>query len=241
MSYATIGSFGPNKPLGQSNPLSYCLLSGLDSGFLHTLGSGSDILGPDGAQCQLFMAEYCAFNPKGWDGVCEYLSKDTKRGGYPNTVQQCNGPSGSCMNSGTETGNSLTKGQTLIRNTAQEKYLKGMSSNCVRVHEPFDPTVADSPLISRWQPGGNQSCMSNGNCNASNKCIPIYGVDPATIDSDPVMNKLLDQPWIGMDILVNIHNIAQATGDIHKLKGTRIHNFFSTGDFQSIVKSQMYH
>lgn len=238
MSYAKIGNFGPSKPLGESNPISYCALSGLDSGFMHTLGSQSNIIGPDSSQCQLFMAQYCAFNPKGWDGVCEYISQDTKKGGYPNTVQQCNGPSGSCFGSGL--GSALTKGQVLIRNTAQEKYLKGMSSNCVRVHEPFDPTVADSPLVSRWMPGGDQSCMSAGNCNASNKCIPIYGVDEKTIDNDPVMNKLLDQPWIGMDILVNIHNIANSTGSIHKLKGTRIHSFFQTPSFQSIVKSQMY-
>lgn len=233
-----IGNFGPSKPLGQSNPLSYCMLSGLDSGFMHTLGSGSDLLSHNGSQCQLFMAQYCSNNPKGWDGVCEYMSQDTNRS-YPNTVQQCNGPSGSCFGSGL--GNALTKGQILIRNTAQEKYLKGMSSNCTRVYEPFDPTVADSPLVSRWQPGGDQSCMSAGNCNASNKCIPIYGVDEKTIDTDPVMNKLLDQPWIGMDILVNIHNIANSTGTIHKLKGTRLHDFFQTKNFQSIVKSQMYH
>ena len=231
-SYTMIGTFGQgvNKS-PQANPLAYCALSGLDSGFMNTLGSGSNICGPESSQCQLFMAQYCATNPQGWNGVCEYLSQD-QRTVYPNTVQQCNGPSGRCFTN-------MTKGQVLIRNTAQEKYLIGMSGNCKRDYEPFDPTVADSPLISRWKPLAG-SCGSSGSCNGANQCIPIYGVDPASIDQDPVMNKILDQPWIAMDILVNIHNHAARNGQLQKLQGTRLHTFFKTPDFQSIVASRLY-
>lgn len=224
--YTTIGNFGPKAVSAMSNPLSYCAVSGLDSMFNHTMGAYLD--GPNSSQCQLFMSQYCANN---WDGVCEYLSKDTQRGGYPNTVAQCNGPNGSCFGSGL--GSMATKGQVLLRNTAQEKYLVAMSANCRRDYEPFDPTVADSPLISRWVSG--QSCPGNGNA-----CIPIYGVDPTTIDADPVMDKILNQPWICMDILVNIYNNARQTGQLSQLANTKLGQFFNSPQFLQIVRGNVY-
>lgn len=233
--YAIIGQFGPlaDKVTPDSNPLSYCALSELDSGFYHTLG-GTNLMGPGSAQCQKLLANSCG---EEWSPVCEYLSQDTQRGGYPNTVQACNGPSGSCLGPGL--GNALTKGQILIRNAAGEKYLKAMSSNCKATYQPFDPTVANSPLIRSWTPIGN-GCNNTGNCYASNQCIPIYGVDPATIDNDPLMNKVLAQPWIAMDILVNMHNNAARSGQIGKLAGTKLGKFFAIPQFQQIVKSGMY-
>lgn len=239
-SYASIGNFGPgvnNSP--QSNPLSYCTLTGLDSGFMHTLGSAGTLSGPGNSQCQLFMAQYCATNPEGWNGVCEYMSQDTNRGANPNTIQSCNGPSGSCFGSGI--GNALTNGQILILNTAQEKYLVGMSSNCQRVYEPFDPTVAGSPMVSKWMPVANMSACANGQgCNASNKCIPIYAVNPKTIDNDPVMNKLLAQPWIGIPLLQNIYLNAVRMNTLQSLVGTKLYRFFMNPQFQQIVKSGMF-
>lgn len=240
-SYASIGNFGPgvnNSP--QSNPLSYCTLTGLDSGFMHTLGSAGTLSGPGNAQCQLFMAQYCATNPEGWNGICEYMSQDTNRGANPNTVQTCNGPSGSCFSSGI--GNALTNGQILIRNTAQEKYLVAMSNNCQRIYEPFDPTVAGSPMVSKWMPTSNgASCGSSQGCSAPGKCIPIYAIkDPKNIDNDPVMNKLLAQPWCCMDIFVNIYNNAMRNGTLQQLVGTKLYRFFMNPQFQQIVKSGMF-
>lgn len=240
-SYASIGNFGPgvnNSP--QSNPLSYCTLTGLDSGFMHTLGSAGTLSGPGNAQCQLFMAQYCATNPEGWNGICEYMSQDTNRGANPNTVQTCNGPSGSCFSSCI--GNALTNGQILIRNTAQEKYLVAMSNNCQRIYEPFDPTVAGSPMVSKWMPVSNgASCGSAQGCSAPGKCIPIYAIkDPKNIDNDPVMNKVLAQPWIATDILVNIYNNAMRNGTLQQLVGTKLYRFFMNPQFQQIVKSGMF-
>ena len=122
-------------------------------------------------------------------------------------------------------------GEILVRNTAQEKYLVAMSNNCQRAYEPFDPTVANSPLISTWVPMGN-GCNNQGNCETSNTCIPIYAVDAKTIDDDPVMNKVLDKPYIAMDLLVNIYNNAKASNTLRDLKGTRIYNFFMSKPFQ---------
>lgn len=227
-SYATIAEFGPSAGMGaESSPLSYCALSGLESGFQHTLGSANSNMGPSNSQCQRFMAQYCATNPNGWDGVCEYLSQNTQRS-LPNTVSACNGPNGSCFGSGI--GGATTTGQNLIRNTAAEKYLKYMSGNCRRDYEPFDPTVAASPLISTWVSAND----------APNQCIPIYDVDARTIDSDVVMNKILTQPWIAMDILVNIFNNRVRTGTLDELKGTKLYQFFQSRDLQTIARNRLY-
>ena len=224
-SYATISEFGPGvQSSPQSNPLSYCALSGLESGFQHTLGYGTSLLGPNSSQCQRFMAQYCAQN---FDGVCQYLSENTQRS-LPNAVQACNGPNGSCLGSGL--GNAINSGQILLRNTASEKYLQQMSGNCVPDYEPFDPTVANSPMIRVWySPDGY-----------SNKCIPIYDVDEKAIDGDIVMNKILTQPWIAMDILTNIYNNRVRTGKLDGLKGTKLYEFFQSKKFLQTVANRLY-
>lgn len=234
-SYANISNFGSGTS-AQSSPLATCAVSTLESGFNATLGSNS-LVGPESSQCQLFMGSYCGRpGPNGWDGVCEYLSQDNSQW-LPNSMGACNGPSGSCFSGGL--GNSITKGQMLIRNSASERFLTAMSSNCQRDYEPFDPTVANSPLIGRWKPM-TEGCGSMGNCNGDNTCVPIYSVDPNTIDNDVVMNKLLAQPWIALDILVNIYNNAVSSGNIRNLVGTKLGNFFKNPTFQGIVKSGMY-
>jgi hypothetical protein len=223
--YTSISDFGPSEDSSpQTNPLTYCALSGLESGFQHTLGYGTSLLGPNSTQCQRFMGQYCAQN---FDGVCEYLSQSTQRS-LPNAVNACNGPNGSCLGSGL--GNASTSGQILIRNTAGEKYLKMMSGNCQPVYEPFDPTVAGSPLLRSWQ----------SNCGYSNKCIPIYDVDAKSIDSDPVMNKILAQPWIAMDILTNIYNNRVKSGTMGELQGTKLYQFFLSQNFRQIVANRLY-
>lgn len=232
--YSTIGDFGPGAGLApQNDPLTYCVLTGVESEFQHLLGGG--LLGPNSGQCQKFMAQYCA--TKGWDGICEYKSNDANTR-YPNMVSSCNGPNGSCMGPGI--GNAMTSGQMLIRNTAAEKYIVAMSGNCRRVYEPFDPTVADSPLLSSWVPDG-KSCMGSGHCNNSpNACVPIYDVDAKTIDMDPVMNKILMQPWIAQDILGNIFQNRKRTGRLAELANTKLGRYFSQQGFQNVVQSRIY-
>lgn len=218
MSYATIGNFGYDT-VAQSNPLSYCFVSGLDSGAYHNLG-GQNIAGPDNRQCQIFTAGYCANK---WDGMCEFASKDQQKGpSTVNMVAPCSGLK-----------KELTKGEILIRNTASEKYLKQMSSNCRRMYEPFDPTTAGSPLISTWR-ATTDNCNSGGNCG-SQVCIPVYGVDPATIDNDRVMNIILEKPEIAMDILVNIYNNTQQTIGLESLRGTKLYNYYMSPQFQRII------
>jgi len=228
-SYASISEFGTSVNAPTSNPLSVCAVSGLDAGFNNKLGYG--MLNPNGEQCQAFMAQYCA--TVGWDPVCEYKSKDIRRT-YPNTQQNCNGPNGSCFGPGV--GSQLTSGQMLIRNTAAEKYLVAMSDHCRREYQPFDPTDANSPLISTWVAAGDQ--CGGGNCDGRGTCVPIYNVNHKEIDHDPVMNKILAQPWIAMDILVNIYNNRRRTGTLHQLTNTRLGQHFGTQQFQETVRSK---
>jgi hypothetical protein len=227
--YSTIANFGPSAGMSaQNDPLSYCLVSGIESGFNHTLGGGSSLIGPESSQCQLFMAQYCAQNN---DGACAYAYNDNNVI-YPNAVIGCNGPNGSC--SGPGLGNGLTKGQFLLRNVAAEKYLSAMSSNCIRLYEPFDPTVAFSPMVSKWVPSGN-NCAGSGNCDASNVCIPVYDVNAKTIDSDDVMNRILLQPYVAIDILINIYNHRLRSRRLNELANTKLGRFLSSSAFQKLV------
>ena len=49
-------------------------------------------------------------------------------------------------------------------------------TNGRKTYEPFDPNVAESPLINYWMPEGNGNC--NGGCGILR---PIYSIsDPVT-------------------------------------------------------------
>lgn len=225
--YVTISDFGRGAQVTpQNNPLTYSLVSGLESGFNHTLGM--NLLGPNSAQVQKAMAQVCSVK---WTPECEYASQDTYRSlpNAVNTVEQCNGPFGSCFGPGI--GAQLTKGQQLIANTAGERFLKFMSGNCKRVYQPLDPTVYDSVLIGEWKPEENATV---------NKCVGIYDVDAKTIDSDVIMNKVLDQPWIALPLLINIYNQRMRTNTMEELRGTRIYGFFMHPDFTKVVNARIY-
>lgn len=215
MSYARLVNLGPSIAKSpNNNPLTYCMTTDLDNSFVHTAGQRN---GPYSKPCAMFMSDYCA---KNWNGICEAASQNTNNH-FPNTVMPWlhnDKGSGACLGSGL--GSQFTQGDILIRNTAAKKYLSGMSSNCFLKHEPFDPMVPTSPMISYWS--------SN---NDANQCVPVYEVDPLTIDNDPVMNKLLSKPVLGMDILLNIYNTAKRMGTLDSLRHTKLYRFFQTHGF----------
>lgn len=184
------------------SPLSYCIRSDLDNEFSHGAISES-ICSPYGRNCQSYMSDYCAAK---WDGICENLSKD-RNINYPNSIDINNSSS------------NLTAGEILISNTASRKYLKSVGNSCELKSEPFDPTVASSPLIHYWV----------------GDCEPEYRVDPKTIDSDPVMNKILDNPRIAWTLLVNIYRNCKRRRDINSLRGTRLYKFYTSDSFQRYI------
>ena len=198
--YSTISNFGSNSYMPENNPLTYAVEDNAGQQFMH--GSSSTMFnGVYSANSQNYMANYCANQ---WDGFCELVGDNENRS-FPNqmtTIEQTpNVP--------------LSTGEILLRNTVASKYLVEMT-NCMPYFEPFDPTVSSSPMIKTWRSNSNE------------QCIPIYAVNPATIDADIVMNKLLasNPKRIAPNILINIYNTMIRQGEIRKLQGTKLGMFY---------------
>lgn len=215
-SYTNISNFGNTNPnLSTNDPLTYCLVSELESGFLHG-GIGSNMLNKNSKSCQMYTGNYCATN---WDDKCEFLYKDTEVNLQNMSNPNCNQLMKEII---------LTKGDVLLRNTADRKYLIGMSNNCSLVYEPFDPTVASSPLISWWKP----LCPTS-------PCISKYSVNAQGLDNDPVMNIMISKPIIVIDILINIYNTMKSENTYNNIIGTKLYNFFESQQFKSMINHTM--
>jgi len=156
---------------------------------------------------QAYMAEYCGNN---WDGYCEYLSSNNNIS-YPNTQNNWLDNNKNCC-----TERPLTAGENLIKNAAAEKYLVDMIGG-EKKYQPYDPTVAASPMYGTW--------IATGPINP----IPVYAIaDPANIDKDVLMDKLLARSYIAPAILLNIFNTMQRNGTLYQLKGTKLGKFYAS-------------
>jgi hypothetical protein len=221
-SYSSISKFGKMaQPSPVNNPLTYCINNTLDNKFLHgATGDTNIISGGQGCrQCQLFLSDYCA---QGWDNYCELASQDLNTR-YPSVMDI---PNSGVLPQDYNKAICLTQGEVLIRNTASRKYLVKMNQGEER-WEPFDPTVADSPLIRYWVPIDGPTPMN-----------PVYAVDSKTIDDDEVMNKILQKPRIANDILKNIYLTMSRNGTINQLNDTKLGKFFeSNKNFFSNLKN----
>jgi len=202
--YSSISNFGSCSNFSAvNNPITYSINDTIDPYFLH----GDNFLnhgGQHSPQSQWFLSDYCA---QGWDDYCELASKNVQSR-FPNDMDMFK-----------TSPPDLTAGDILIRNTASRKYLVKMIAG-KKVFEPFDPTVAESPMISKW--------IWDSYNNPNVHMRPVYAVDPATIDDDIVMDKLLMNPSIAKDILLNIYNTMKSQGTLHKLKNTKLDIFFKS-------------
>jgi hypothetical protein len=197
--YRTVSNFGSNAYTKVDNPWTSCLGSTMDQRFTH--GGSATQIGQGCKNCQLYTAQYCS---EGWDKYCEIASTNCDVM-QPNMQAKCIGSSCSAY--------AQTSGDILIRNTAERKYLVE-TSGCVMKYQPFDPNVATSPNVFWW----------DNACNS--RCIMSFAVDPATIDKDIVMNKILAKPSIAPDILRNIYRTMKKKGTLASLAGTRIGHYF---------------
>lgn len=210
--YQNISSFGYQvKELAVNNPLSYCLSNGMDNSFMHG-GHAGKILNRGTKPCQSYISEYCSNN---WDEYCELESKNDSRLFNSLNIEQ------NTLNNSTV---GLTAGEVLIYNTASKKYVIRREGSCKLVSTQFDPTVASSPMFTEWV-GGNGICVT-GCDDTGGDCVPVYGVNPSTINSDPLMNKILDKPAIALDILKKIYVGMKKDGTLSQLKRTRLGSFF---------------
>jgi len=202
MSYQKLIRFGDTLanalPVFNADPLTYCIGNNVNQRFNH--GSNADVYGQNGNMCQTFLAQRCAAN---WDDVCEYAANPRTNDEY--ATRAVTNYAGSTQVQG------LTSGEVLLRNTAMEKYRVGMTGDCQLKTEPFDPINPSSPYISHY---------------VGRYCVPIYAVDPATIDDDVVMNKILQNPKIAVQLLTNIKNTMTRAGTFHLLAGTKLGDFY---------------
>jgi hypothetical protein len=195
---ANFGSTAVNTlPIYNNDPLTLCIGNNASQRFNH--GGNADIYGQNSNPCQVYLSQRCA---KNWDGICEYATSKSANEEYSQVADT--------MFAGNNQVMGLTPGEVLLRNTANEKYRVNML-NCELKTEQFNPINPTSPYISYW---------------IGQNCIPQYAVDPRSIDKDAVMNKILDNPIIAKQLLVNIKNTMIAMGTLHLLKGTRLGNFY---------------
>ena len=167
------------------------------------VGTSNMFKGGDGQNslpCQVYMSQRCA---KQWDVACEDASKQN---GFSTAVF-----SDGCGIVG------MNEGDLFVRNTAMEKYRTSIrtgenwTQKCKIQTEQFDPLNPSSPCMTYFV----------------GDCVGDYSIDdPKNIDSDPVMNKMLDNPGPFLHILKNIKNTMVKMGTLCQLEGTRLGNYY---------------
>jgi hypothetical protein len=191
-----------NSPSNSDDPLTFCLADTMDSKFLH--GSTAVEYGPRSRSCQNFMAERCANK---WDGFCEYFYVEhSKAKEWPNNRIWPNmGSPNQWINKGASVN---TIGEQLLKDAAERKYCT--YPTCTPVKRPFDPMNPQSPMVTSWQ---NSQGGTDG-------CVPVCRVNPATVDGDVIMDRMLANPMVAGSTIINICNTAAREGT--DLRGTKI-------------------
>lgn len=110
----------------------------------------------------------------------------------------------------------LQQGEVLIRNTADKKYGKP-NQFCSPMKFQFDQMTGRSPMLTEYVGVG---------------CAYNHDVDAKSIDSDAVMNRVLDDPSVAFDVLVSIYNTRVNNKNIGELANTRLGKYFNGEEFQ---------
>ena len=204
--YVRIKNFGftsatPETTNPDHKALGMCLSDTLDRKFKYGSAVGANS-GPRSMQCQNYMAQRCADK---WDGFCEYYyqqygpngSTPLIPGAWPNSVWR---PWEEAYGLNFQ----MSLGDQMLKNAAERKYCK--LQNCTPTVSPLDPTDPNSVKVATYADYTG--------------CVPVCKVDPQTIDKDPIMNRVLQNPTIAAGTLVNICNTSKREGI--NLTGTKI-------------------
>lgn len=199
--YSQIDRFGASfynsNPVYNNDPMTMCLGTNPAQMFAH--GGNVDSYGQDSMPCQVYLSQRCA---KNWDRACDVASMQTD-------------PAVATMGDGAGVVG-MSSGDMMLRNTAMEKYRVSMrtgenaTNQCQVRSEPFSTLIPSSPILTHYV----------------GDCIGEYAVDPATIDSDPVMNRILDRPHMFTNILNNIRDTMIRNGTFRNLEGTRLGSYY---------------
>lgn len=190
--YPTFHEFGsamnPNvlNPMDQSNPNTYGIMPTFNSSFLHGSTASNLLYAPYGPANANYFAERCSIV---YDGFCE---------GYKTMNTDTYWPNVAAIDNLTFTiaKNYLkiktTVGQNMIRNAAERRFLT--YANVSQYMEPFDPNVANSPLVTRYSQTYNVGKIGYKNLN-----------DPAAIDNDQLMMAVCENWPACFDVLTKIY------------------------------------
>jgi len=201
--YQPISTFGSIKQQNDNDVLTYLMTYTTDSSYLNPPNGA--VYSPFNRNSQEYMSSRCS---KAWDPFCEYYYQNNNQTIDPNgNWYPAIGPAYDCNMGNGQTVPSVSAGKGLLGNSLFKRFCTVPS--CNQHCEPFDPTVAGSPMVC-W----NTGCADGGDC------VPVCMVDPKTIDNDPLMNKALMDPAPCMGVITNICNNAANMGI--DLSGTKI-------------------
>lgn len=190
--YRKISQFGeamnPNvlNPLDQSNPLSYCLLPTYNSQFLHGSTASGLLYTPQGPGCSNYMAERCSIV---YDGFCSAYNTINTDTSWPNVA----GIDNLTFNIARDWLKiKTTTGQNMIRNAAERRFL--VYPGVCMTAEPFDPNVANSPIVSRYNSSYKPGPVSFKNLD-----------NPANVDNDLLVDEMIAHWPACLDVLTKIY------------------------------------
>lgn len=191
-SYPTFIEYGSamNKnvfyPMDQSNPLTYAIMPTFNTCFLHGSSSTNLLKTPYSPASSNYMAERCS---DVYDGFCEGYVKMNTDTAWPNVAAIDN------LTLNIAKGYlkiKTTVGQNMIRNAAERRFLT--YSGVSKFVEPFDPNVANSPLVTRYSSTYNIGTIGYQNLD-----------DPSAIDNDQLMMAVCDNWPACFDVLTKIY------------------------------------
>jgi hypothetical protein len=191
--YKQILDFGSNSEI--NNPLTYCMNINMNHKFLH--GSSSNNYGQYSVHCQNFLSDYCS---EKWDDFCQVASEDT------NFIDSCG----------------LTAGETLIKETAEKKYIVDVLG-CKKIERPFDPNVAASPLISYWVSKEDESVIHTEDNNIGTS---VYDINTSSIDNDIIISYLVEKPYIAPNVLIGLYKVIKQKNELSKISETILGKFY---------------
>lgn len=173
------------NPYNSANPLTYCMFPTLNSQFFHGSASGGLLYGNENTNCFNFMAERCE---KEWDGYCQAYVDVNVDSYWPN---QASIDTDAYNNAKQFFNIKPTIGQDLIRNSCYRKFIH--VPNNVGTKQPFDYTVANSPIITIYDNYvSGYSLVKNLSNNNE-------------INNDEHIKKMLENPYICFDVLARIY------------------------------------
>lgn len=156
------------------------------------------------------MAEYCAQSD--FDNFCQVAMELNTYDYYPNNVAIDSLSNNFCN---LYFKYKPTNGQMTLRNACERKFLEYPA--VMRTYQPFDYTVANSPLVPMYQ-----SMIEN-----VGKPVLKNLDDPQVIDSSELVKKMVEFPITCFDVLLRIYAAYFIFHDPHvRLENTILLDFF---------------